>query len=134
MDKIEWDESLSVGIELIDDQHKEWLSHFNSVVEAVESGQGSMQITKTLGFLIDYTDVHFSTEEKYMSEKNYPALGEHIARHLELKQTLAELVLDFEEEGLTHSLPNLVNTFLGNWLVRHIEQVDMKFGAFMKGK
>ncbi len=132
MKKIQWQESLSVGIEPIDNQHKQWIQYFNNTTEAIASQQNRTQISKTLGFLIDYTETHFSTEEKYMSANKYPGYQEHKAKHDELKSTLARLVKDFEDEGITSNLAEAVNTFLGNWLIRHIQEVDMKFGAFIR--
>lgn len=131
MSKLQWEDSLSVGIELIDLQHKQWIDHFNRTVEAVAAQQGAMHITKTLGFLIEYTEDHFATEERHMAANHYAGLDEHKAKHDELRRTLADLVHDFEEEGVTHQLTEATGTFLGNWLIRHIQDVDMKFGAFV---
>ena len=99
MDKLQWDDSLSVGIKLIDRQHKQWIDHFNHAADAVASQQGVLQINKTLGFLIDYTETHFATEEKHMAANNYAGIDDHKAKHDELRRTLADLVQDFEEDG-----------------------------------
>jgi hemerythrin len=132
MKKIQWDDSLSVGVSAIDEQHKTWIGRYNSVVEAIESRGGPAPVTNTLGFLIDYTDVHFSTEEGFMTQAGYPALGAHKEKHEELRGTVAGLVQDFEEEGETHVLETAVETFLGNWLIDHIRETDQLFGAFVK--
>jgi hemerythrin len=132
MNKLQWTDSLSVGIDLIDRQHKQWIDHFNHAADAVATQQSAMHITKTLGFLIDYTETHFATEEKHMAANNYGGLDEHRAKHDELRRTLADLVQDFEEEGVTYKLADATDTFLGNWLIKHIQSVDMKFGAFVK--
>ncbi len=132
MKKLEWQDDLSVGIELIDGQHKQWIEHFNRAAEAVAAHQGAMHITKTLGFLVEYTEAHFSTEERHMAASHYAGVDEHKAKHDELKAIMADLVQDFEEEGVNHKLANAVDAFLGNWLVKHIQDVDMKFGAFVK--
>jgi hemerythrin len=132
MKNIQWQNSLSVGIEPIDTQHKQWIEYFNDTAEAFASQSNRTQTSKTLGFLIDYTETHFSTEEKYMSTNNYPAFREHKAKHDELRSTLANLVRDYEDEGITSKLTEAMDTFLGNWLVQHIREVDMKFGAFIK--
>jgi hemerythrin len=134
MEKIQWQNNLSVGIELIDGQHKKWISHYNDIVESITSQQSKTQIAKTLSFLIDYTQVHFSTEEKHMSASSYPGLPEHKAKHDGLRATLANLVKEFEEEGATTQLSEAIDTFLGHWLIRHIQEVDMKFGDFVKEK
>jgi hemerythrin len=134
MEKMQWYDDLSVGIELIDNQHKKWIEHFNNVVDAVNSGQSQANIIKTLGFLTDYIDVHFSTEEKYMLKNNYPALENHRTKHEELRQTVENLVHDFQEEGVTETLAKAVEILLGNWLVKHIEEADKEFGKFIKEK
>lgn len=64
MKKIEWSNKLSVGIDLIDEQHKKWISHYNEVVEAVKSGKNQEQIVKTLDFITDYTDFHYSQKTR----------------------------------------------------------------------
>jgi hemerythrin len=132
MKKIQWDDSLSVGVDAIDEQHKIWIGRYNSVVEAIESRGGPAPVTNTLGFLIDYTDVHFSTEEGFMTQAGYPELDAHKAKHEELRGTVANLVQDFEEEGETHVLEDAVETLLGNWLIDHIRETDQLFGAFVK--
>ena len=131
MKTIQWQDDLSIGIGPIDEQHKKWIEHFNRTSEAIASNQSMEQISKTLGFLADYTETHFSAEEKYMQENNYPAFAEHKAKHDELRSTLANLVRDYQEEGATQNLADAIETFLGNWLLDHIRKVDMKFGAFI---
>ena len=134
MEKIRWQKNLSVGMELIDNQHKQWISHYNDIVDSIASQQNKTQVSKTLGFLIDYTEVHFSTEEKHMAANGYPGLQEHKAKHDGLRATLANLVKEFEEEGATTQLSEAIDTFLGHWLIRHIQEVDSKFGDFVKEK
>jgi hemerythrin len=130
MKKTQWNDSLSIGIEQIDKQHKEWMEYFNNASAAIEAKQSQTQISKTLGFLMDYTETHFSTEEKYMTELSYTGLQEHKARHDELRSALNNLVKDFEEEGATSKLADAIDSFLGNYLVRHIQEIDKKFAAF----
>jgi hemerythrin len=134
MDKIQWDESLSIGVELIDEQHKKWIGYIHDVQAAIEAHRGMPQIASTLDFLINYTQFHFSTEEKCMTETGYPELENHRARHEELKGTLENLIEEFREEGVTEKLSKAVGTFLGNWLRNHIRVVDQAFAAFLKEK
>jgi hemerythrin len=130
MKTICWDDSLSIGLELLDNQHKKWMEHFNAAVEAIEAKQSQAQISKTLGFLMDYTEMHFSTEEKYMAEIGYSGLQEHKIRHDELRSTLAGMVKEFEEEGATSRLADAIVSFLGNYLVQHIQEIDRTFALF----
>ena len=134
MAKIEWDDSLSVGIDIIDEQHKVLIQKLSDLFKAIEMQQGEAEIMKTLDFMIDYTNFHFSSEEEHMAEQKYPGLGSQQKQHEEFKDTLKHIVEDFEEEGPTRALTTSINTFLVNWLINHIKGIDLKFGEFLKNK
>jgi hemerythrin len=134
MSTIDWDESLSIGVELIDEQHKKWIGHIRNVQAAIEARRGMPHIASTLDFLLNYTEFHFSSEEKSMSETGYPGLENHKAKHEKLKGTLDNLIEDFNEDGITEILSEAIGTFLGNWLRNHIRDVDQAFAAFLKEK
>jgi hemerythrin len=130
MNKIEWTNDLSIGIDLIDNQHQTWIKHYNRAVEAIEAQHEVAQISRSLDFLSDYTETHFSTEEQAMTESAYPELEEHKAKHNALRKTLSAMTEEFIEDGATDILAESVETFLGNWLIKHIKEVDMRFAAF----
>ena len=134
MSNIQWDESLSVGVGLIDEQHRKWIERLHEVESAIKSRRGMQQVVSTLDFLSEYTLFHFSTEEKYMLQTGYPELENHRAKHEELKKTLGNLIEDFKEDGITEKISEAVGTFLGNWLKDHIRVVDQVFAAFLKEK
>ena len=137
MTEIKWDNSLSIGIKLIDTQHIMLISKLYDISVAVAENpmiKGVNSIIKTLDFLIDYTDFHFSTEEKHMKEQGYPDIDYHVEQHGEFKETLKNLLDDFDEEGATVDLAESVNQFLFNWFIKHITNVDMKFGKFLQEK
>jgi len=134
MKKIVWSQDLSVGVAEIDEQHRQWIQRLNDVAAAMAANLGPVQTAKTLAFLIDYTKLHFATEEKLMTERGYPGLPAQRAQHKELTATLQDLLRDFEEEGATQKLAETINTFLGNWLLKHIREEDLKFGAFLKAQ
>ncbi len=131
MPQFTWSADLSVGVDLIDKQHQQWFAYLNDFANAVEKRQGTAQIAKTLAFLTDYTERHFETEADRMSASAYPDAPAHLAKHEEMKNTLAHLASDFEEEGVTPELVEAVNVFLVNWLTRHILDVDSKLGAWL---
>ena len=123
MAEIEWDSSLSIGIKLIDEQHKMLIQRLRDLSRAIEMSQGEVETAKTLDFMVDYTDFHFSTEEKHMLEQDYPGLEHQKQQHAEFKGHLKGLVEDFEEEGPTKALGTFINVFLLNWLIKQIKGV-----------
>lgn len=134
MTQLVWNDSLSIGVPLIDGQHKMLLEKLNAITQAVERNQGVPKIIKTLDFMIEYTDFHFTDEEGHMAETGYPGLAEQKEQHAEFKVTLNNLVQDFEEEGATTSLAEAINVFLFNWLVTHIKGLDVQFGKYLEEK
>jgi hemerythrin len=134
MPKVEWNESLSVGVDLIDEQHKGLIQRINAMSIALEEHQGEREVMRTLGFLIDYTDYHFSTEQRHMAATDYPGLEEHQAKHEEFKDTLSRTEQEFREEGSTKILADSIHTLLWNWLVNHIQDVDQRFGRYLAEK
>ena len=134
MKEVQWKDSMSVGIELIDKQHKMLIQHLNNLIKSLEPNQGLTEVANTLSFLIDYTHFHFSEEEKHMAANKYPELEQHKMKHDGFKTTLSNLEEEFKEDGATHVLANAVNTLLVNWLIKHICKVDVEFGAFLKNK
>ena len=131
---VQWNDNLSVGVELIDEHHKVLIQHLNNLTTAIESQQGPAKIVNTLEFLIDYTNFHFSTEEKSMTENDYPGLEHHLVQHAEFKTALSNLEEDFKEEGATTTLADSIDKLLVNWFIKHIQEVDLRFGAFLKEK
>lgn len=132
MGQIVWDESLSVAIDLVDEQHKMLIEKLNDLSSAVEMTKGVSEILNTLGFLIDYTDFHFSAEEGFMKKHDYPGYDAHLKQHEIFNTSLENLVRDFEEEGATEPLSASINTLLVNWLVNHIKVIDIQFGNFLR--
>ena len=129
---MEWSDKLSIGVEVLDEQHKTLIQRLNHVSAALGSNQGEKEVASTLDFLIKYTDYHFSKEEEYMKQYDYPGLEEQLEKHLALVQILKEMEDEFIEDGASKNLATSIDTFLVNWLTKHIEGVDLKFGQFLK--
>jgi hemerythrin len=134
MAKITWDDSLSVNVRMIDDQHKMLIQRLNDMAEAIDHNRGIEKISRTLSFMIEYTEFHFSTEIKHMTEQEYPGKDKHHELHGEFTSVLNNLIQDFEEEGATQLLADSIDTFLVNWLINHIKGPDVQFGKFLNEK
>jgi len=134
MEKIEWDDSLLIGVKLIDEQHRMLVQHLSDMAEAIESRQGPQEIARTLSFLIEYTDFHFGAEERHMKETGFPGLEGQVEAHGEFRKTLADLESDFTDEGATILLADSIDTFMVNWLKNHIRGKDLAFGRYLEEK
>jgi hemerythrin len=135
MQRFDWDDSLSVGVKLIDEQHKVWIERLNSLSAAIETHQELGHISRTMNFMVDYVEFHFAAEESLMAAQNYPGIAKHKLEHQKFRDTLKDLlVLELEEDDVTSRVADSVNHFQISWLKNHIQQVDRQFAVFLREK
>lgn len=120
-----WNESLSVNVRDIDEQHQKLVGMLNLLHEAMGKGQGKDVLKTLLGDLARYTVTHFANEEAYMKRFDYAELAAHKAEHEALKSKVVELKARFEG-GQTMLTVETMN-FLKNWLTDHIQGSDKKY-------
>ncbi len=135
MSIIAWTPKLSVGIEAIDQQHKELIRRLNLFVSAMKQGKGKAQVAQVLAFLEEYVVTHFRDEETAMQRYGYPSedFGEHRQAHQGFVRQVQQIKEQLDQEGIT--LPFVVNLqlALAEWLIDHIGRTDVAMGAFIKG-
>ena len=68
MEKLKWDDSLSVNVEIIDDQHKRLIGMINDLQNALQEGRATQALNTILDGLADYTVYHFQAEEECAAE------------------------------------------------------------------
>ncbi|HPT82902.1 MAG TPA: bacteriohemerythrin [Limnochordia bacterium] len=129
-----WHPSLSVGVELIDEQHKEWFARAERLFEAGKQGQAREYIGELLEFLDSYTKKHFADEEKYMRELNYPGLPEQQKAHADFIGRLAKLREDYEASAGSISVIINANQMVIDWLTKHISNLDRQIGEFVRSR
>ena len=129
---LEWNDGYSVGVKIIDDEHKQLLAMINKAYDSIKD----MEEEKVLGELVkemcDYAQSHFATEERLMKEHGYPAAEGHKKMHDEF--TLRSETLDKFISSGDHVEPLKVFKFLADWLRDHILKTDKVFGEFLNEK
>ncbi len=129
-----WTPDLSVGVDLIDDQHKMCFEKAEALFEAGKNHQAKEYIGELLDFLSDYTKKHFADEEKYMLSINYPGYAEQKKEHEAFIVQLVRLKADYEASGGSLMVILNANQMVVTWLTRHISNMDKKIGQFAKQK
>ncbi len=131
-DFLKWTGDLSVHVGLFDDQHKRLLALIGELYKRMEEGAGQEALRDTLKQLIDYTEYHFSTEEKNFKKYTYPQSGAHIEQHNALVSKATELYSGLQKgEGI---LSIEVLDFLQDWVLNHIQKTDKEYAEFFKDK
>ena len=126
---------LVTGNKMIDEQHSELIDKIDKLVDCCKQSGGKVEAIKMLDYLSDYTDFHFTEEEKLQEEVNYPGIQEHKQRHAEFKKAVEELhEMLVEQEGPTYEFVQAVNKNVTDWLFNHIKGCDKALVSFIQSK
>lgn len=75
--------------------------------------------------LFDYVGTHFSNEQKYMEEIDYPELGNHKILHKNMLDMLTNLISELNKLELV-DIEKLLFNFIEEYFIRHIVLEDKK--------
>ena len=127
-----WNDSLSVNVAEIDQQHRRLIEMINDLNDAMRQGKGNDVLGATVNGLLAYAALHFKTEEKYFDLFGYPAAAGHKKEHADFTEKVSGFKDGFEKGhlGLTVQILN----FLGSWLQNHIKGSDKQYGPFFNAK
>ena len=127
-----WREDFSVNVEKIDNQHKQMLELVNNLHSSVEACVEKQDLEQMLVDLVDFTRLHFLTEEKLMKEHGYSGLASHYKEHRVLLQHLDNLV----KAVANGKHPTFYSDYdvSSDWAVDHIFECDKSLGAFLNSK
>jgi hemerythrin len=129
---ITWSDALSVKVKQFDDQHKKLVEMVNQLFDAMKAGKGNQVMGDILKSLIQYTQTHFAAEERIMKQYGYPDFENHKKEHNALVMQVIDLQKQFQEGKAV--LTQNVMTFLRDWLSKHIQGEDKKYGVYLNGK
>ena len=125
---IAWSDTYSVQVRQFDDQHKKLIEMVNDLHDSMKVGKGKEALGKILKSLIQYTAMHFSSEERLMKQHNYPDYEQHKKEHNQLVMKVQDVQKKYLE-GSTILSQEVMN-FLKEWLRNHIQGEDKKYGIF----
>ena len=129
---VNWSPTYSVGVALIDNQHKELLKLTNDLYShSIGDPESEHAYFKTvIKAAVDYVKVHFSTEEQLMIKTKFSGYAEHKRQHDSFILTVLEQAKIFEENK---KMPLLTFTnFLKDWVMTHIAISDKQYFEYFK--
>ncbi len=122
---IEWDDKYSVGISIIDEQHKKLFGIINKTFYARENSDNAEELIEVLEEMTNYALEHFTTEEAYMIEFNYPEFESHNEKHYDFI-TRTSAYFNRVADGDYH-ISNELLEYLKHWLTDHIQVADREY-------
>ncbi len=125
----DWNDSYTVKVQQLDDEHKQLFSIINQLHEGMKAGRGKDVMQSVLDQLLHYTEQHFADEEVLMKMVGYSWLQAHIALHRRFVKQIKSFCEDHHSGAASISIAML--EFLRNWLADHIMGTDHQYmGTF----
>ncbi|MCL2186507.1 MAG: bacteriohemerythrin [Treponema sp.] len=131
-DHVTWNDSYSLGIKLIDDQHKGLIDIVNDIFNHatgrdLEEHEYFKDVIKQA---VDYVKNHFATEEKIMISTKYKGYDAHKKSHEEFILKVIRTAKDYES-GKRLTLTSF-GYFLKDWVLTHIAVMDKKYCDYFR--
>ncbi len=127
-----WRDEYSVGIPLIDEQHKNMFKMCNELIEILKN-EKEVSFESIVGIIVElkkYTKYHFEQEELLMAKYQYSDIEEHKREHTKFVAELDNIKFgDIETEQL-RVVKELVN-HTTSWIIKHILSSDFKYSELI---
>ena len=130
--EIKWTPALKIGHDVIDSQHIELFSLFDEFVDGCAKGRGKASVLELYQSLKEYIEKHFRDEEALMASSGYPGLEKQKREHKKFQRQISELGTTISRQGVTLIELVQINKLLVNLLVNHVQDVDQKFGEYLR--
>ena len=112
----EWSGAHTLGVPLMDEQHKNLAAHINGLSQELKAGHDSEQLGKSLGRLIEAARAHFADEQQLLASAGIGAAAErHKHEHRSLIQDLESQTIRLDSRSMS-----LTMHYVNDWLSRHI--------------
>lgn len=124
---MEWqDDKHSLGLAQMDQTHREFMALVNAA-----AGSSGPAFVAAFTALFEHTEIHFATEERWMEESAFPALGEHVGEH---RRVLGDLRRFKErvEKGSTMMAKAYLKEQVPGWFDLHASTMDAALAVHWK--
>ena len=120
------------GEKSIDSEHDVQLQLLDSLAETLNKTDGLEAASYILEQFIEFSDMHFLSEQLVMRLHGYPGYEPHLEEHTRLMKKVREIRAR-TQKGETHISLELIQG-LRDWLLTHIASEDIAFGEYLRTK
>ena len=126
-----WSDLLSVGVESIDDEHKQLIAIVNDLYQAHCEGHEKEVVGEIIERLRKYIRIHFAREERLMERCDYPGLAEHKLEHTAMEKWVAVMENEYRA-GNGAEIAHEILDYLKDWFYDHIGRIDQLYAPYLK--
>ena len=129
---VKWSNTLSCGLQIIDEQHKGLVNLVNDLFNHVTGNEEEEHkyFNKVIQEAVKYVKIHFATEEKIMIATKFQSYTEHKKAHELFILTVVDRIKEYKT-GKKMTL-NTFTKFLKDWILSHIAVMDKQYFEHFK--
>ncbi len=129
MTLLTWNHACTINVRAMDDQHGILMDTMNELRQTVVRGRGREEICALLDRLIEFTRMHFWSEEQLMEQSGFPGLADHRAEHHSM---LAQMMQAAHRVQYGEAVPmRQLLCSLRSGYIEHIEGPDRQYGPWL---
>lgn len=126
---LKWNDSLEVGIKIIDEEHKMIVFLINELYESIVFAKGDEKAEEVLKSFVDCLKINFTVEEELMKTYKYEYYENHKQEHNDLINKIQQLEKKPDENP--QDIPIAILKFFNDWFCNHITIFDRKLANFL---
>lgn len=123
-------DGIETAEEIMDGEHAAQIRLLESFERGLKENHGADELVIVLDRLVEFTNLHFMSEETLMRQRAYPGLGLHAKEHDLLLDQVRKIQQAFNGGDQTMTAEEVV--VLRTWLLDHIKTKDQAFVNYMK--
>ncbi|MEZ5359491.1 MAG: bacteriohemerythrin [Candidatus Zixiibacteriota bacterium] len=129
---MEWHDSMNIGIDEIDRQHRRLITFIHQNLLQISASKDHARAGKFIELLMQHIREHFATEERYMMNEGYDKIDYHRNKHIEM----TERILSMQQRYITDEDvdSDRIVSFFDKWVIGHFRTEDQDFGRYLKSR
>ena len=130
MNLLQWKPEFSVGIESIDDEHRDMIRLINDIYAKLDAHADPVQIDECLGDIFSAISMHFALEERMMKNCGHESYDAHKEDHEELLDQIRDLMDEFVADPAAGATQ--LEHRLSDWFSKHFSTHDARLHGSLK--
>ncbi|MBF0175441.1 MAG: bacteriohemerythrin [Magnetococcales bacterium] len=127
--EFQWYEEYNVDVRDLDIHHQQLFQMGAKLYAGLKSAEPPAVLQEVAGFLKDYSEFHFRSEERILFQIGYPEARKHQESHNKLVLDLDHMLEAMTRDAWKNSDDFI--KFFRNWLVEHILIEDRQYADFI---
>jgi hemerythrin len=124
MSLLQWKPEYSIGVQSMDDEHREMIELINATYGKLTSGHDAAQVEEYLGEILSTISMHFALEERMMRKAGYGEYQAHKDDHEALLDRLRDLMDDYFDDPKVGA--HKLEQSLSDWFAGHFSSFDAR--------